>query len=197
MPETPPPPLVLASSSIYRRTLLSRLTPCFDCASPEIDESRKDGETIRSMTERLAAVKARALEGSFPCHLIIGSDQSAAVDETQLHKPGNHQRAFDQLSALSGRTVNFYTSVAVLDSRSGNLETATDITEVTFRDLDRGEIMRYLDREAPYDCAGSFKVEGLGISLFTRVRNDDPTALVGLPLLQLAAILRRFGLPLP
>jgi septum formation protein len=197
MLETTSPSLILASSSTYRRELLQRLTQNFISDSPDIDESLRDGEAIADLTTRLAAAKAHALAGKYPAHLIIGSDQSAAIDGHQLTKPGNHERAFTQLTRLSGRTVTFYTAVAVLDSRTMTLQSAMDVTEVQFRPLTAADINRYLEAEKPFDCAGSFKVEGLGISLFTRVTSEDPTALVGLPLIQLCQLLRNTGMSLP
>jgi len=197
---TPPPtrpPIVLASSSIYRRELLGRLTDCFAAISPDIDESVSAGESIPALTTRLAAEKARALAASHPNHIIIGSDQSAAVDGVQLQKPGTRERAFEQLCRLSGRTATFYTSVAVLNSATGQLISDIDRTEVVCRAITDAEINRYLDRENVLNCAGSFKVEGLGISLFESVANEDPTALIGLPLIKLSNILRSMGIELP
>jgi len=190
-------PLVLASSSAYRRALVERLVPNCLYRAPNVDESALPGEPLPSLCRRLAEQKARALADNWPQALIIGSDQSAAVAGTQLHKPGNFATAHRQLRALSGREVTFYTAVAVLDTGSGALLQHLDATRVQVRTLSDGEIVRYLQREQPYDCAGSFKVEGLGISLFAKVVSDDPTALIGLPLIALAAMLRQCGLAVP
>lgn len=186
-------PLVLASSSIYRQTLLQRLGLPFVAQNPHTREDPLPGEPSRSLAERLALCKAGALSEDFPEHLIIGSDQVATLNKQVLGKPGDFDTAFAQLKAQSGETVLFYTSVAILDSDKGAYRCATDTTKVTFRQLDDGEITRYLEREQPYDCAGSFKVEGLGIALFKSVETQDPTGLMGLPLILVAKMLREFG----
>ncbi len=197
MTQRPPPPLVLASSSPFKRDLLSRLGVEFSCRSPDIDESALENESIPDLCVRLAEAKARALARRFPGHLLIGCDQSAAVGESRLHKPGNFQRASSQLKLLSGRRVSFYTAVAVLDAASGRTASALDATEVWVRTLNDGEIRRYLEAERPFNCAGSFKVEGLGISLFEKVVSDDPTALIGLPMIRLCELLREAGYVIP
>ncbi len=197
MPDSPAPPLVLASSSPYRRELLARLELPHQCRSPDIDESPHPGEAPRELAARLAAAKARALADVFPAHLILGSDQVAECDGEALGKPGGAERAREQLRRASGREVHFHTAVAVLDTATGRLLCAQDLTRVVFRTLAEAEIVRYLEREAPWDCAGSFRAEGLGITLFEAVHSEDPTALIGLPLIRLARLLRGFGVTLP
>ena len=186
-------PIVLAYSSPYRKALLARLGLPFVTASPDTDETPLPGEPSQSLAERLAVCKAGALSEDYPAHLIIGSDQVAALDKVILGKPGDVDTAFEQLRRQSGQTVKFYTSVAVLDTANGGYRLATDKTLVTFRTLSDDEIHRYLAREAPFDCAGSFKMEGLGIALFRQVESLDPTALMGLPLIAVARLLREFG----
>ena len=187
------PPLILASSSPYRKVLLERLGVPFTSASPDCDERPLPGEEPARLAERLAITKARALAARYPRHLIIGSDQVAALEGTLLGKPGTAERALEQLRRQSGQTVRFHTGVAVLDSAGGRYLVSTDTTSVVFRHLEDDEIRRYLGREKPWDCAGSFKVEGLGIALFERVETLDPTALMGLPLIGLARMLGEFG----
>lgn len=188
-----PLPLILASSSPYRMLLLERLGIPFASASPGIDERPLTGEQPGQLAERLAVAKARALRATYPQHLIIGSDQVAALGSDILGKPGTPERAFQQLRRQSGQQVRFHTSIAVIDSTSDQYQVMTDTTTVVFRLLDDAEIHRYLSREQPWDCAGSFKVEGLGIALFERVESLDPTALMGLPLIGLARMLGKFG----
>lgn len=191
MPETPP--LVLASSSPWRRELLSRLQLPFECASPDIDETPQPGETASALVQRLASGKAQALGSRFSQHLIIGSDQVAALDGTILGKPGNHDTACAQLARCSGRTVTFHTGLALHDSSTGD----TDVTEETFRahfrSLSDADIDRYLRLEQPYQCAGSFRMEGLGIVLFERLEGRDPNTLIGLPLIALTDLLAKRG----
>ncbi len=191
--------LVLASTSRYRAELLQRLTPRFRQVAPHIDESRLDAETPSALAERLALAKARALAPQAIGTLVIGSDQVAAAGDSVLGKPCTIERAIEQLAACSGREVTFFTAVALIDTRVAPYveHVATDLTRVRFRSLEREEIARYVEREQPLDCAGSFKVEGLGISLFEAVENRDPTALIGLPLLALCALLRAAGVGLP
>jgi len=186
-------PLILASSSPYRKVLLERFGLPFVAFSPDCDERPRAGEDPIQLAERLATAKARALTTRYPRHLIIGSDQVAALGAELLGKPGTPERAFAQLRRQSGQTVLFHTAVAVLDSASGRQQVHTDTTRVVFRGLDNDEIRSYLSREQPWDCAGSFKVEGLGIALFERVETIDPTALMGLPLIALAGLLADFG----
>ncbi len=190
-------PLVLASSSPYRRRLLEQLELPFECAAPNIDETPRPGETAEQLTRRLALAKARALAGHYPKHLIIGSDQVLLLDGQPVSKPGNHAAALDQLRRCSGRTVRFSTALCLLNSASGDHQLACEPFDVVFRELDDASIERYLQREQPYDCAGSFRMEGLGISLFQALRGDDPNSLIGLPLIRLCTMLRNEGVQLP
>lgn len=186
-------PLVLASGSPYRRQLLAQLGLPFEWLSPDIDESPRPGETSEQLVQRLALAKAEALAGRCGEALIIGCDQVAQLDGAIMTKPGNHRRALEQLSACSGRRVRFHTGLCLLNTASGNSRTCCVPFEVAFRQLDRHRIENYLRREQPYDCAGSFKVEGLGISLFTRLIGEDYSALVGLPLIALCDMLTAEG----
>jgi septum formation protein len=191
-----PPRLVLASTSPYRRELLARLRLPFDVEPPGVDEAALAGESARDTALRLAQAKARAVAAKVSHALVIGSDQVAALDGERLGKPGNHERAVAQLKAMRGRTVLFYTALALLNSASGAIQTAEVPTEVRFRDYSEREIERYLEIERPYDCSGSAKIEGLGIVLVERVSGDDPSALIGLPLVRLSAMLRNEGVTL-
>jgi septum formation protein len=191
------PPLVLASTSRYRRELLARLGLPFAVAAPETDESPLPEEPPTATALRLAEAKARAVAARHPGALIIGSDQVAEMGGRIFGKPGNHQRAREQLRQLSGKTVNFYTALCLLDTRTGDAEVVGVPTEVGFRDLDEDTIERYLVREPAYDCAGSAKSEGLGIALLDRIEGQDPNALVGLPLIALCTLLRRRGVAIP
>jgi len=190
------PRLVLASTSPYRRELLARLRLPFEVEPPGVDEAALAGESASDTALRLAQVKARAVAPRYPGALVIGSDQVAALDGERLGKPGSHERAVAQLKAMRGRTVLFHTALALLNSTSGALQTANVPTEVSFRDYTDREIERYLEIERPYDCSGSAKIEGLGIVLVERVSGDDPSALIGLPLVRLSAMLRNEGLTL-
>ncbi|WP_309043146.1 Maf family protein [Marinobacter sediminicola] len=182
--------LLLASSSPYRRELLARLGLPFSCASPNINESPVPGEDPVTLATRLAESKSIALASSYPGHWIIGSDQVAALPNgTLLNKPGNYSTAFQQLEQCSSKSVNFHTGLALLDVDSGNLQTYCEQFTVHFRDLTTREIDAYLHKEEPYDCAGSFKMEGLGISLFRELQGRDPNSLVGLPLIALNEML--------
>lgn len=176
--------------------MLARLRLPFEVESPGVDEMALSGETARDTALRLAQAKARAVAPKFPRALVIGSDQVAALDGERLGKPGSHGRAVAQLKAMRGRTVLFHTALALLNSTSGALQTANVPTEVRFRDYSDGEIERYLEIERPYDCSGSAKIEGLGIVLVERVSGDDPSALIGLPLVRLSAMLRNEGVTL-
>ncbi|WP_417514287.1 Maf family protein [Marinobacter sp.] len=190
----PQNPLLLASSSRYRHELLSRLGLPFSSASPDIDESPLDGEAPENLAIRLATSKARALASAYPGHWIIGSDQVAALpDGTLLSKPGNYENACEQLSRSSGRSVNFLTGLALLDASTGKLQSSCERFTAHFRDLTAEEINEYLRKEKPYDCAGSFKMEGLGISLFRQLEGQDPNSLIGLPLIALTDMLRAWG----
>lgn len=190
------PSLVLASTSPYRRALLARLRLPFEVESPGVDETALSGETARDTALRLAQAKARAVAPKFPRALVIGSDQVATLDGERLSKPGGHERAVAQLKAMRGRTVVFHTALALLNSTSGAMQAAEVPTQVRFRNYSDTEIERYLEIERPYDCSGSAKIEGLGVVLVERVSGDDPTALIGLPLVQLCAMLRNEGVTL-
>ena len=189
-------PLVLASTSRYRREMLGRLGLPFDVDRPDVDETPLAGEAPAGTAVRLAEAKARAVAARHPGAWVIGSDQVADLGGLALGKAGGREPALAQLEACSGRRVVFQTALCLL--RHGGLaHAALDRTEVVFRALARDEILRYLDAEQPYDCAGSFKCEGLGITLFEAIHSRDPTALVGLPLIALSAALREAGYRLP
>lgn len=185
--------LVLASSSRYRQALLAKLGLVFEAVAPDIDETPRPAETAAALSARLALEKAQALAGQFPEHLIIGSDQVALLDGLQLGKPGNHAATVAQLQACAGNTVEFLTSVCVLDAATGKALLDTDCTRVRFRALTGPQIERYVQREQPYDCAGGFKSEALGIALLATLETGDPNALVGLPLIRLVRLLEAFG----
>lgn len=187
--------LVLASTSVYRRALLERLGLPFDCARPDTDETPLPGEAPAATALRLAEAKARAVRDRFPDALILGSDQVASCDGERMDKPGTHENAVRQLAALSGRTARFDTGVALLDAASGRHEATVVPCEVTFRHLTASRIEDYLRREQPYDCAGSAKSEALGIALIERMSTDDPTSLVGLPLIAVTRLLEDAGFP--
>ncbi|WP_069861125.1 Maf family protein [Pseudomonas citronellolis] len=190
-------PLILASSSPYRRELLQRLRLPFECASPDIDESPLPGESAEQLVRRLAEAKARALAARFPEHLIIGSDQAAVQGQAILGKPHILERAMEQLKASSGSSVSFLTGLALLDSASGRCQVDCIPFRVHFRELDEARIRRYLEAEQPFDCAGSFKAEGLGVSLFRATEGEDGTSLVGLPLIRLVDMLLAEGVQVP
>jgi MAF protein len=190
-------PLVLASSSPYRRELLTRLRQPFTWASPPIDETVHPGENAEALVRRLAEAKARALSELHPAHLIIGSDQVAVLDRQILGKPHDFSRARSQLLATSGRSVTFLTGLALLDSATGECQVDVVPFTVHFRHLSEEQITRYLEAEQPYDCAGSFKAEGLGVSLFRATEGEDGTSLIGLPLIRLVQMLDRQGVAIP
>lgn len=185
--------IVLASSSPSRKTLLSRLGLPFETAIPDIDEKRLPGESPRDMVMRLSYDKAMALAQNFPDALIIGSDQCAVIDGTVLGKPGDFERAFAQLKQASGQAVVFHTGLCLLESDSLNSQIDDVTFEVCFRELSDQQISRYLHKEQPFLCAGSFKAESMGIVLFERMRGEDPNALIGLPLIRLVTMLQRAG----
>jgi len=174
---------------------MERLGIAFDCAAPQTDEAALPGEACAATALRLAEAKARAVAARFPHALIIGSDQVASCDGMRLDKPGNHDNAVRQLTAMSGRTANFDTSVVVLDADSGSMGARVVGCRVSFRQLGSAQIERYLRLEQPYDCAGSAKIEGLGITLIERIETDDPTSLIGLPLIALTELLALAGAP--
>lgn len=188
--------LILGSTSVYRRELLARLHVPFTVQSPHVDETPLPGECPADLAQRLALAKARAVAARFPDCVVIGSDQVADLDGEPLGKPGNHQRAVAQLQRMRGKTVIFQTAVAVVCVQSDFEQLDLAPVKVTFRKLTDSEIEHYLLAEQPYDCAGSAKSEGLGIALLERIDNDDPTALVGLPLIRTSAMLRAAGIPL-
>ena len=190
-------PLVLGSTSRYRRELLSRLRLAFDVAAPDVDETPQPGEAPRALALRLALAKARDVAARHRQAIVIGSDQVADLAGRPLGKPGTHERAVAQLRAMSGQTVVFQTALSVVCVATGFEQTDLAAVEVRFRRLDEGEIERYLRAEQPYDCAGSAKSEGLGIALLEAIHSDDPTALVGLPLIRTARMLRAAGCVLP
>ncbi|MDH0748112.1 Maf-like protein [Pseudomonas sp. GD03842] len=190
-------PLLLASSSPYRRELLARLSLPFVCASPDIDERRRDDEPAIALVQRLAQEKAKALSGLYPDHLIIGSDQVAVLGERILGKPHTLDKALEQLTASSGKSVSFLTGVALYNSQTGHCQVDCVPFTVHMRELSAERIARYLDAERPYDCAGSFKAEGLGVSLFRSTEGPDATSLIGLPLIRLVDMLMAEGVQIP
>lgn len=191
---SPVPALVLASTSVYRRELLARLRLPFDVLSPEVDETPLPGESPASLSERLALAKARAVAAQRPRAVVIGSDQVAELDGQSIGKPGDHAGAVAQLRAMRGRTVVFHTAVAVLRHDTAFEAVRRVPVTVRFRALSDVEIETYLRLEQPYDCAGSAKCEALGITLLDAIESDDPTALIGLPLIVTSALLRQAGL---
>ncbi len=189
-------PVVLGSTSVYRRELMARLRIPFEVAAPDVDETPLPGETPEALARRLALAKARAVAARHPQAAVIGSDQVADLDGEPLGKPGTHARAVQQLQRMRGRTVVFQTAVAVVCLDSGFEQVEIAPVRVRFRDLADDEIEAYLRAETPYDCAGSAKSEGLGITLLASIDNDDPTALVGLPLIRTSQMLRAAGVRL-
>ncbi|MEM5382463.1 Maf-like protein [Paraburkholderia phymatum] len=201
MPDFPkrPPRLILASSSPYRRELLERLRIPFDVIVPAIDETPHADESPEATALRLAQAKAHAVANALTAGepaLVIGSDQVATYDGHQIGKPGSHEKALAQLQAMRGREVLFHSALCLFDSRSATAQTADVITRVRFRDLPDASLDAYLRAETPYDCAGSAKAEGLGIALLEAIESDDPTALIGLPLIALTQMLLAAGYPL-
>ena len=189
-------PVVLGSTSVYRRELMARLRIPFEVAAPDVDETPQPGETPQALAGRLALAKARAVAARYPRAVVIGSDQVADLGGEPLGKPGTHARAVQQLQRMRGRTVVFQTAVAVVCLDSGFEQVEIAPVRVQFRDLGDDEIEAYLRAETPYDCAGSAKSEGLGITLLASIDNDDPTALVGLPLIRTCRMLRAAGVRL-
>ena len=191
------PRLVLASTSAYRRELLERLQLPFEVADPGVDETPLPGEAPARTAERLARLKAQAVAPRFPGALVIGSDQVADLDGEPLGKPGNRENARRQLQRMSGRTVVFHTGLALLNAAGGRCQSRVVPCAVTLRPLAPERIERYLDREQPYHCAGSARVEGLGIALIARLEGEDPNALIGLPLIALVDMLAAEGVQVP
>ncbi len=194
MPAVKPLPLVLSSTSPFRREILQKLDIPFSTAAPEIDENANAQETPQALVKRLAELKAQAVARDYPQHLIIGSDQVAVIDGNIIGKPGTHAKAVAQLQQASGKTVHFFTGLCLFNSASGAIQCDVVPFDVVFRDLTRDEIEHYLNKEKPYNCAGSFKSEGLGIALFERLHGDDPNTLIGLPLIRLVQMLKNEGI---
>ena len=186
-------PILLASSSPYRRELLAKLALPFEWTSPSIDETALIKENADDLVTRLAQDKARALAADYPRHLIIGSDQVAVLDSEILGKPNNYERAFAQLKAASAKQVIFKTGLCLLNATTHQIQICIEEFSVFFRELSDEQIHNYLIYETPYDCAGSFKCEGLGIALFNKLSGDDPNTLIGLPLIRLVEMLKREG----
>jgi len=197
-----PPSLILASTSVYRRELLSRLRLPFSCSAPGVDETRRAGERPLDLTARLARDKASAVALQHPDAWVVGSDQvavrlDASLGELILGKPGTEARCIEQLRGCSGQTLSFVTAVAVVRHNGHSVHEFIDTTRVIFRTLDDATIARYAALETPFDCAGGFKSEGLGIALCESIGSVDPTALIGLPLIRLSSVLRSVGFELP
>ena len=192
-----PAHLVLASTSRYRRELLARLNIPFEVAAPNVDESPLPRETPQALAMRLASAKACAVRDAWPDALIIGSDQVAFVDDVVLNKPGNFENAVAQLKRMRGKAVHFYTALCMLNSRTGQQQAALVPVTVHMREFSDAQLERYLRAEKPYDCAGSARIEGLGITLVAKLAGDDPNALIGLPLIALCDMLRNEGVNLP
>lgn len=186
-------PLVLGSTSPFRREILQKLNIPFETAAPDIDESGRDNESPQELVYRLAEEKARAVARQYPQHLIIGSDQVAVVNNIVLGKPGSHENAVKQLELTSAQTVHFHTGLCLYNSQADRLQCEVVPFDVVFRPLNTEQINRYLLAEKPYQCAGSFKSEGLGIVLFERMIGDDPNTLIGLPLIRLIRMLENEG----
>ena len=184
---------MLGSTSPYRRQLLERLGLPFEVAAPSVEEQALPGESPADLALRLSVLKARSIRAENA--LVIGCDQAAALDGRLLGKPGSHDLALRQLRELSGKSAEFQTAVSLLDTRTGSLDSRVVACRVTFRSLDERRIESYLRREQPYDCAGSAKAEGLGIALIARIDTEDPTSLIGLPLIALTELLERAGMP--
>ena len=185
--------LVLASGSPYRKSLLETLRVPFECYSPDIDESPYPQESAHELANRLTQEKAQTAARKYQEHLIIASDQTAAINNRLLGKPGTVQQAIKQLTACSGQRVTFFTGLTLLNSKTGQLQSECLPFHVTFRQLTEQQISHYINKEQPLDCAGSFKCEGLGITLFEKLEGDDPNILIGLPLIQLNTMLLNEG----
>lgn len=186
-------PIILASSSPYRRQLLDKLRLDYRCHKPEVDETAQPGETAPDLALRLASAKAHKVAPHHPQALIIGSDQVADLNGHRLAKPGNFTNALDQLMRCQGKTVVFYTGLSLLNSKTGTEHRHLEQYQVTFKNLNKTQLTHYLKIEQPYDCAGSFKCEGYGITLFTKLEGQDPNSLVGLPLIMLTELLLKEG----
>lgn len=191
------PPLVLASTSPFRKNLLEKLEVSFETEAPNVDESHRKNESPEELVTRLAQAKAKKIADTRTSGLIIGSDQVACVDGDILGKPGGRDKAIVQLGRLSGNTVRFYTGLCLFNAETGHSQTSCETFDVSFRDLSEQQISRYVDQEQPFNCAGSFKSEALGITLFSSLHGDDPNTLVGLPLIRLTDMLAKEGIILP
>ena len=191
------PPIILASSSPYRKQILERIGLKFSCQSPDIDESALPNENAQSLVERLSQQKALAVAANYNKGLFIGSDQVSVQDGQIIGKPLNHQDAVSQLRAASGKTALLYTGIALVNAETHDLQSTVVTVEVECRELTDEEIERYLIQDKPYDCCGSLKVESLGITLLKRIRSDDPNAITGIPIIQLANFLRNQGVQIP
>ena len=189
--------IVLASTSPFRREILAKLDLQFETSAPNTDETPLPSEHPETLVKRLAEQKARAVADQYPEGLIIGSDQVACVNGSILGKPGNREKAIQQLQDTAGKTVIFYTGLCLYNAATDKAQVTCEPFKVYFRQLSRAQIERYLDKEQPYNCAGSFKSEGLGITLFHRLEGDDPNTLIGLPLIRLVEMLEAEGLELP
>ncbi len=189
--------IILASSSDYKRRLLKPLIPSVTCISPEINESIRAGESAKNYVTRLAKEKAKIVAKDVKNALIIGSDQCAVLKGNIISKPGNHESAIQQLKASSGKRVTFYTGLCLLNTKTNSQRASCETYQVTFRKLSEKQIINYLDKDQPYDCAGSFKAEGLGITLFEKMQGDDPNTLIGLPLIKLTTMLKIEGVEIP
>ena len=189
--------LVLGSTSPFRHELLEKLGLPFSTAAPDVDENHREGESPRELVMRLAQAKARAVADDHPAALIIGSDQVACVDEQILGKPGSREKAIAQLESMSGKTICFHTGLCLYNAATNKVQVVCDNFRVHFRKLGHEQIVRYVDKEEPFNCAGSFKSEGLGITLFRKLEGDDPNSLVGLPLIRLVSMLDKEGIELP
>ena len=186
--------LILASTSPFRKSVLEKLGLPFDCHAPEVDEAPQPHETPAQLVERLSIAKAQAVAAHLQQGLVIGSDQVAVIDDEILGKPGNHENAVGQLERASGKTVTFLTGLALVNAESGAIQAEVVPFKVVFRQLTQPQIVNYLNAEQPYNCAGSFKSEGLGIVLFERLEGDDPNTLIGLPLIRLIRMLEKEGM---
>ena len=187
-------PLVLASTSPFRKSVLEKLGVPFECHAPEVDETPQTGENPAQLVERLSIAKAQAVASHYQQGLIIGSDQVAVIDDEILGKPGNHENAVKQLERASGKTVTFLTGLALVNAANGSIQAEVVPFKVVFRTLTHSQIVNYLHAEQPYNCAGSFKSEGLGIALFERLEGEDPNTLIGWPLIRLIRMLEKEGL---
>lgn len=195
--QNPVPQLVLGSTSPFRRALLEKLGLPFDTAAPDVDESPLPGETPEALVRRLSEAKARAVADDHPRALIIGSDQVACIDGRILGKPGNRENAIEQLLSAAGKAVTFHTGLCLYNAAADRARTICEPFRVHFRPLEREQIGRYVDAEQPFNCAGSFKSEGYGITLFEKLEGDDPNSLIGLPLIRLVQLLGEEGVALP